>query len=440
MPPARYAGMPPWPCWSSDNGGMSNSAARQTIIEALRLTNSLEGLGAEHVAAFLKGDQDIALGELSLDSLARMELLIALEVEQGASITPDELPAFETLGALAAAAADGSRALGSASSMAGPGAAPVSGQVLPQVAAVYRRAIRGCRSVNQINKLHIDLENRITPADLQQLADGQARGALSGPMADGSEPTAVWLNTLQGMLAASGKTVPEPFTTARLGPNLWHYRGPGKPGEKTLLLCFSTIRRRMLIPTPVFLQHLNAQAADVLLVVDSRTASFQAGVPALGDTLEAVIATLAGLDLLKQYRRLRTFGCSGGGYPAVLAGHRLGAELAISVAGRFPGRNYWSRLRWTLQARPPAGAHSSCTALLAYSRKHGRDRKFARFLRWGAAARRLPIAMPGHDSEHNIFEPMLSHGELRHFFAQVVHAQLDALPAALACRQAEPGA
>ena len=139
------------------------------------------------------------------------------------------------------------------------------------------------------------------------------------------------------------------------------------------------------------------------LDVADRRLRVTAIVAALGDTLEAVIATLAGLDLLKQYRRLRTYGCSGGGYPAVLAGHRLGAELAISVAGRFPGRNYWSRLRWTLQARPPAGAHSSCTALLAYSRKHGRDRKFARFLRWGAAARRLPIAMPGHDSEHNIF-------------------------------------
>ena len=239
---------------------------------------------------------------------------------------------------------------------------------------------------------------------------------------------------MAGMLAASGKTEAEPYSATRLGTNLWHYRGPGAAADKTLLVCFSTIRRRMLVPTPVFLQHLNAQAADVLLVVDSRTASFQAGVPGLGVTLEQVIADLAGRALCRKYQRLRTFGCSGGGYPAVLAGHQLGAELAISVAGRFPGRNYWSRLRWALQAR------GSCTVLLAYARGHARDRKFARFLRWAAAARRLPIAMPGHDGEHNIFEPMLKHGELRQFFEQVVHAELPALPAALQCRQAEPGA
>lgn len=36
-----------------------------------------------------------------MDSLARMELCIAIEVETGVSLTPDDLDSFRSLGALA---------------------------------------------------------------------------------------------------------------------------------------------------------------------------------------------------------------------------------------------------------------------------------------------------------------------------------------------------
>jgi hypothetical protein len=51
---------------------------------------------------FLVGRRDVAFEEMDIDSLAIMELCIAIEVELGVSILPDEMAEFTTLGAVAA--------------------------------------------------------------------------------------------------------------------------------------------------------------------------------------------------------------------------------------------------------------------------------------------------------------------------------------------------
>jgi acyl carrier protein len=49
---------------------------------------------------FLEGRHDIALGELEMDSLAEMELCIAIEINTGVSIVPNELQGIGTLNSL----------------------------------------------------------------------------------------------------------------------------------------------------------------------------------------------------------------------------------------------------------------------------------------------------------------------------------------------------
>ena len=51
---------------------------------------------------FLAGWRDVAFKDMDIDSLAIMELCIAIEVESGVSILPEELVQCETLGALVA--------------------------------------------------------------------------------------------------------------------------------------------------------------------------------------------------------------------------------------------------------------------------------------------------------------------------------------------------
>jgi|GEM_PF-5262171 len=53
------------------------------------------------VDAFVGGDLDLPLADLEMDSLAEMELCIAIEVETGFTVVPETLRDHESLGALA---------------------------------------------------------------------------------------------------------------------------------------------------------------------------------------------------------------------------------------------------------------------------------------------------------------------------------------------------
>lgn len=53
--------------------------------------------------AWLDGTRDLRFDELAMDSLARMELCIAIEIGTGVSMAPEELGRYASLGELAAA-------------------------------------------------------------------------------------------------------------------------------------------------------------------------------------------------------------------------------------------------------------------------------------------------------------------------------------------------
>ena len=76
-------------------------AIRQTIAEALEFANALEHVTEQDLAAFVAGSQPLTIEQIRLDSLARMELLIALETEHGVAVTPAAFERFESLAALA---------------------------------------------------------------------------------------------------------------------------------------------------------------------------------------------------------------------------------------------------------------------------------------------------------------------------------------------------
>lgn len=50
---------------------------------------------------FLAGRREVAFGDMDIDSLAVMELCIAIEVETGFTILPDEIAQCATLGEVA---------------------------------------------------------------------------------------------------------------------------------------------------------------------------------------------------------------------------------------------------------------------------------------------------------------------------------------------------
>ena len=76
---------------------MTDQELRTIIVESLEYANVTTA--REQSMAFLssEGREDISLNQLGMDSLAVMELCIAIEVNTGVSIVPDDLQKVGTL-------------------------------------------------------------------------------------------------------------------------------------------------------------------------------------------------------------------------------------------------------------------------------------------------------------------------------------------------------
>lgn len=81
--------------------------ARRIVVEALRQASVHTIEEGDRVRRFLRGEADFSFDELELDSLARMEVCIAIEVKTGISIAPDELEPIGTVAGLVARVGSG---------------------------------------------------------------------------------------------------------------------------------------------------------------------------------------------------------------------------------------------------------------------------------------------------------------------------------------------
>ena len=80
---------------------MDARAIRQVLIDGLEAGGVIEARSIRFREPFLDGSIDATFEELALDSLARMEVCIAIEVALGISLAPEELQRYTSLGDLA---------------------------------------------------------------------------------------------------------------------------------------------------------------------------------------------------------------------------------------------------------------------------------------------------------------------------------------------------
>ena len=79
---------------------MDARTIRQAIVDGLE-AGAVVRIGRRDTrSSFLAGEIDIAFADLEMDSLARMELCIAIELGTGVSLAPEELDRYTTLEAL----------------------------------------------------------------------------------------------------------------------------------------------------------------------------------------------------------------------------------------------------------------------------------------------------------------------------------------------------
>lgn len=81
---------------------MTELQIRALVVEALEYSNVLALRDKNLAGAFLAGTGEVPLEALEMDSLAEMELCIAIEVSTGVSILPERLRKIGTLDRLVA--------------------------------------------------------------------------------------------------------------------------------------------------------------------------------------------------------------------------------------------------------------------------------------------------------------------------------------------------
>lgn len=314
----------------------------------------------------------------------------------------------------------------------------------------YLRQASACRTINELNKLHIQFENQMTPQELSALHReiagagplpisfaprlgivGLLAGKLAGRGADEGEPAVdpamaplAWAEKLFAMYSKGGKPGPEAFTRKPLQGDAVLYAGPGERAGKTLALCFAGRAQRLMMPVSVFLQHVDARQVDVAFVRDAKKDGYRSGVSGVGTDLESTFERLAELFRVAEYRRAVAIGTSGGGLPAVLASLRLKLDAVLSISGNDPCDPKWKVPDGTggqeLVRRYYGAAPGRTRIHLVAGADSPRDLDAARSLASLVACDLHIIQDPNDPVGHSALVPLLMRGELSRFLADTV--------------------
>jgi hypothetical protein len=232
---------------------------------------------------------------------------------------------------------------------------------------LYARLLARCSTVNQINRVHIALTERMTPLELHDLVRAMSprspvrNGALSRslsrrgglvslavrrlrPKAAFPRESYEWVDGLADWAARSGKTAPEAFVRRRVKSNVFSLSNGAPTSQKSLVICFTGVARRLFMPIPVFLQHLSADRFDLLVLRDPSRHGYRNGVAGVADDFEGLVREVGTMFDRDAYRSVVTYGTSGGGLPAIVTALRLGLDKGVSVSGKGPLDPRWQSI------------------------------------------------------------------------------------------------
>jgi hypothetical protein len=191
----------------------------------------------------------------------------------------------------------------------------------------YLKLASRCRTQNQFNHLHIELENICTPLELVGIAELAKTSKIP-------KPSHLWLEKI-GKWAPELFKAPQRYERRSFSSQVILYQNPERNvREKGLLVAFSTEARRLMMPISVFLQYVDSRRWDVV-ILKKGAHSWLLGLEGVSDfrsVVEYVETTIASM----QYRRVITLGTSVGGFAATWAAVLMGADRGISVCGCPP--------------------------------------------------------------------------------------------------------
>ena len=134
----------------------------------------------------------------------------------------------------------------------------------------YEALAGRCGTQNEFNRLIIDLENLLAPAEIARIAHLH----LASPV---RERTTVWMKRLQAW-QPDAFVAPQSYQRRPISPRAMLYRGSKTGlGEKSLMVAFCGNARRLMVPTFAFLQALDSTLWDVLVISKRAADSYSEG-------------------------------------------------------------------------------------------------------------------------------------------------------------------
>ena len=192
----------------------------------------------------------------------------------------------------------------------------------------YRKLASACTTENEFNRLHIQLENILTPLELAKIAKLAETNALP-------KRSLRWLERMRKW-NASMFDAPHPYKRRVISEHVNFYQSAEqKIRDKGLLVVFCSIAGRPMMPVGLFLQFVDSRVWDVVMVRKYP----QMSVTELDGTPTDVLGFVADIEANfspSQYRRVFILGTSAGGFPALCTAMVMGADRGISLCGGPP--------------------------------------------------------------------------------------------------------
>ena len=292
---------------------MDARTIRSVIIEGLETGAVWEASRIDFREAFLDGDARPSRSRSSRWTASRsMELCIAIEIGTGVSLAPEELDRYAR-----------SRRWSTRSR---------AGSVLDDYLAQLAR----CATGNQLNRLHITLENVLAPAEMCALIDGvRARTSRCRPSRSRTGSIA-----LDAHPAGNGGRRVQGVRSPRARGGRDRLLGAGRRGRARAAHARDRVHRRRepaddadrAVPAALS----RPTRYEFVVLVDPRRTVLPVGRP--GARARPARDDRAARRAVRPstFRRAVALGTSAGGLAAVWTGVALGLERAVSVGGVTP--------------------------------------------------------------------------------------------------------
>ncbi len=402
-----------------------NDDIRKTLIDLIdeQLTANVRSSEAQD---FIDGKRDLSFRKLDMDSLARMNLLVALEVNYDIVVSPQELTRLRTLGKLA------SRIITRAETPT-----LIRQDVLfeniktpnqsePYIVRFFQRLCRYCTTAAQLNQSVAKLEHRLTPLDIAYLDQANSSGQIIMHQSDEKLQKALsaWINDTKQLMLNSGNKTPEHYVLRRITPTINLFSSTS-PSEKTLLISFPPRGvRHLTIPTAVLLQHIDASKYDLLMVSPDNDGGYAFGTIPFGRKIKQQASWLQQQAWFQSYQHIRTFGFSAGSFPAIALGHLLQADLALSIAGRFhKKKRFLINIDKIFTMRKILRSSKHINVILSYAQHNQRDKSFANHFAKACNGKEIAVQIKTERLPHLLLRRLAERSELAPYFAQTLFAE-----------------